>query len=120
MRISVKSPSPQPSTREAGRGGGVLGSLRAMLVRRHRQRIRRDRQSGVALLVTISALSLLIALVSQFTYGTTVDVSQAANARDELRAHYLARSAMELSRMLIKIQLKFVEPIMAQAQSMLA
>ena len=87
---------------------------------RHRQRIRRDRQSGVALLVTISALSLLIALVSQFSYGTTVDVSQAANARDELRAHYLARSAMELSRMLIKIQLKFVEPIMAQAQQMLA
>jgi hypothetical protein len=49
-----------------------------------------------------------------------VDGAQAANARDELRAHYLARSAMELSRMLIKIQLKFVEPIMAQAQQMLA
>ena len=48
-----------------------------------------------------------------------MDVAQAANARDELRAHYLARSAMELSRMLIKIQLKFVEPVMATAQSML-
>ena len=94
--------------------------IRAALVRRFRARRSRDRQSGVALLVTISALSLLIALVSQFTYGTTVDGAQAANARDELRAHYLARSAMELSRMLIKIQLKFVEPIMAQAQSMLA
>jgi general secretion pathway protein K len=96
------------------------GSLWATLVRRFRARRRRDRQSGVALLVTISALSLLIALVSQFSYGTTVDGAQAANARDELRAHYLARSAMELSRMLIKIQLKFVEPIMAQAQQMLA
>jgi general secretion pathway protein K len=92
----------------------------ATLARRHRARKQRDRQSGVALLVTISALSLLIALVAQFSYGTTVDVSQAANARDEIRAHYLARSAMELSRMLIKIQLKFVEPIMAQAQKMLA
>jgi type II secretory pathway component PulK len=90
-----------------------------LVVKRFRARGRRDRQSGVALLVTISALSLLIALVSQFTYGTTVDAAQAANARDELRAHYLARSAMELSRMLIKIQLKFVEPIMAQAQQML-
>jgi general secretion pathway protein K len=95
-------------------------SLRATFVRRLRARRGRDRQSGVALLVTISALSLLIALISQFTYGTTVDGAQAANARDELRAHYLARSAMELSRMLIKIQLKFVEPIMAQAQAMLA
>ncbi|HEX7501172.1 MAG TPA: hypothetical protein VF524_12840, partial [Polyangia bacterium] len=94
--------------------------IRAALVRRFRARRCRDRQSGVALLVTISALSLLIALVSQFSYGTTVDGAQAANARDELRAHYLARSAMELSRMLIKIQLKFVEPIMAQAQAMLA
>ncbi len=94
--------------------------MRAALVGRFRARRSRDRQSGVALLVTISALSLLIALVSQFSYGTTVDAAQAANARDELRAHYLARSAMELSRMLIKIQLKFVEPIMSQAQAMLA
>ena len=96
------------------------GFLRATLVRRFRARRGRDRQSGVAMLITISALSLLIALISQFSYGTTVDGAQAANARDELRAHYLARSAMELSRMLIKIQLKFVEPIMAQAQQMLA
>jgi general secretion pathway protein K len=101
------------STRTSGR-------LREALVRRFRARRARDKQSGVAMLVTISALSMLIALVAQFSYGTTVDGAQAANARDELRAHYLARSAMELSRMLIKIQLKFVEPIMAQAQSMLA
>lgn len=92
---------------------------RAALRRRFRLRRRRDSQSGVALLITISTLSLLIALVAQFSYGTTVDASQAANARDELRAHYLARSAMELSRMLIKIQLQFVEPVMAQAQKML-
>lgn len=90
------------------------------LLRRHRARKCRDRQSGVALLVTISALSLLIALVAQFSYGTTVDAAQAANARDEVRAHYLARSAMSLSRLLIKIQLKFVEPVMASAQKMLA
>jgi len=109
--------SPRPNLRQVPR---AHRSWLATLVSRHRSRKRRDRQSGVALLVTISALSLLIALVAQFSYGTTVDVSQAANARDELRAHYLARSAMELSRMLIKIQLKFVEPIMAQAQNMLA
>jgi len=96
------------------------GFVRATLAQRFRARRSRDRQSGVAMLVTISALSLLIALISQFSYGTTVDGAQAANARDELRAHYLARSAMELSRMLIKIQLKFVEPIMQTAQSMLA
>lgn len=97
----------------------LRASGRATLMRRFGVRRSRDRQSGVALLVTISALSMLIALVSQFTFGTTVDSAQAANARDELRAHYLARSAVELSRMLIKIQLKFVEPIMQTAQNML-
>ena len=93
---------------------------RAILLARFRARRERDRQSGVAFLITISSLSLLIALVSQFTYGTTVDAAQAANARDEVRAHYLARSALSLSRLLIKIQLKFVEPIMQTAQQMLA
>jgi general secretion pathway protein K len=90
------------------------------LVARFRARRERDRQSGVAFLITISSLSLLIALVAQFTYGTTVDAAQAVNARDEVRAHYLARSALSLSRLLIKIQLRFVEPIMQTAQQMLS
>jgi general secretion pathway protein K len=94
--------------------------LRGTLVARFHARRERDRQSGVAFLITIASLSLLIALVSQFTYGTTVDAAQAANARDEVRAHYLARSAVALSRLLIKIQLQFVEPIMQAAQKMLA
>jgi hypothetical protein len=94
--------------------------LRGTLAARFRARRERDRQSGVAFLITIASLSLLIALVSQFTYGTTVDSAQAANARDEVRAHYLARSAVSLSRLLIKIQLRFVEPIMQTAQKMLA
>lgn len=97
-----------------------MSKLLHVLRTRHRARHSRDRQSGVALLITISSLALLIALVSEFTYGTTVDGAQAANARDEVRAHYMARSAVSLSRLLIKIQLRFVEPIMAQAQKMLA
>jgi len=74
---------------------------------------------GVAMLVVITWLALMIALVGEFTFGTTVDAAEAANARDELRAHYMARSAVNLSRLLIKIQLKFVDPVMAQAQKML-
>jgi general secretion pathway protein K len=96
-----------------------LARIAHALVRRHRRRHRRDRQSGVALLITISTLALLIALVSEFTYQTSIYSAQAANARDEVRAHYLARSAVALSRLLIRIQQKFVDPIMAQAQQML-
>jgi hypothetical protein len=82
-----------------------------------RERPPRDR--GVALLVVITWLAMMIALVAQFTFGTTVEAAQAANARDELRAHYMARSGINLSRLLIKIQSKFVEPIMGQAQKMM-
>src|SRR5689334_3621161 len=91
-----------------------------ILRQRHRQRHQRDRQSGVALLITISTLAMLIALVSDFTYETSIYAAQAANARDEVRAHYLARSSVALSRMLIRIQQKFIEPIMQQAQKMLS
>ena len=80
---------------------------------------RRRRDRGVAMLVVLTWLALMIALVGEFTFGTTIDAAQAANARDELRAHYMARSAINLSRLLIKIQQKFVEPVMGQAQKML-
>jgi len=79
----------------------------------------RNRQRGVALLITLTWLALMIALVAEFTYGTSVDAAQAANARDELKAHYMARSAVNLGRLLIKIQQRFVEPVMTQARQML-
>jgi general secretion pathway protein K len=79
----------------------------------------RKKQAGVALLIVLTWIALMVAMVSEFTYGTSVDAAQAANARDELRAHYLARSSVNLSRLLIKIQQRFVEPVMGQAQQML-
>src|SRR4029453_17975693 len=86
---------------------------------RHQRRHLRDGESGVALLVSNSVLSLLIALVWEFTYTTSIYSAQAANARDEIRAHYLARSSIALSRLLIRIQQRFIDPIMAQAKQML-
>ncbi|HEY2903574.1 MAG TPA: hypothetical protein VGL59_23525 [Polyangia bacterium] len=80
----------------------------------------RNRQRGVALLITLTWIALMVALVGEFTYGTSVDTAQAANARDDLRAHYMARSAVNLSRLLIKIQARFVDPVMAQAQQMMS
>jgi general secretion pathway protein K len=98
----------------------------ARLARRWARRLRpngvpavRPRDRGVALLIVITWLAMMIALVSEFTFGTNVDAAQAANARDELRAHYMARSGINLSRLLIKIQQRFVEPVMSQAQKML-
>jgi type II secretory pathway component PulK len=97
-----------------------LARIRTILLARHRARHGRDRESGVAMLLSIAMLALLIALTSEFTYGTSIHAMQAANARDELRAHYLARSAVSISRLLIKIQSRFVAPVMKQAQQLLA
>jgi general secretion pathway protein K len=83
-------------------------------------RNKRNKQRGVALLLVLTWIALMVALVGQFTYGTNVDAAQAANARDELRAHYLAKSSVNLARMLIKIQKQFVDPIMGQAQKMIS
>jgi general secretion pathway protein K len=81
---------------------------------------KRGRDRGVAMLIVLTWLALMIALVGEFTYGTNVEAAQAANARDELRAHYLARSSVNLSRLLIKIQQDFIDPIMSTAQKMIA
>ena len=80
---------------------------------------RTNRQRGVAMLIVITWLALMISIIGEFTYGTTVDAAQAANARDELRAHYLARSSVNLARLLIKIQQQYIDPIMGQLQKML-
>ena len=80
---------------------------------------RTNRQRGVAMLIVITWLALMISVIGEFTYGTTVDAAQAANARDELRAHYLARSSVNLARLLIKIQQQYIDPIMGQLQKML-
>src|SRR4029078_4150869 len=90
------------------------------LLRRLRARYRpmRGRERGVAMLVVLTWLVRMISLFSEFTSGTTVDAAQAANARDELRAHYLARSSVNLARLLIKIQQRFVDPAMGQPRQM--
>jgi general secretion pathway protein K len=91
-----------------------LGWLRAK-----RARMPRRQQRGVAMLIVLTWLALMISVIGEFTYGTSVDAAQAANARDELRAHYLAVSSVNLSRLLIKIQQQFVDPVMGQVQKML-
>ena len=81
--------------------------------------MKRQPDRGVAMLIVLTWLALMISVVGEFTYGTSVDAAQAANARDELRAHYLAVSSVNLSRLLIKIQIQFVDPVMSQVQKML-
>ncbi len=64
----------------------------------------RPDQRGAALLVVMVAIAILTALTVDLAYGTRVRLQIAANGRDELRAAYLARSAVNLSRLVLGFQ----------------
>jgi general secretion pathway protein K len=68
-------------------------------------------QRGVALIMVTVVIAVLGAVLTEFSYNTRVDLEAAANGRDLLRAEYLARSAISLSRLLIKIQTSVFEPL---------
>ncbi len=59
---------------------------------------------GVALLMVITAIAILTAVAVEFSYRTRVEARLAANARDRLRAYYLARSAVNLARLVLHFQ----------------
>jgi general secretion pathway protein K len=79
--------------------------------RRLRQPVgpRRRRQAGIALIVVTVTLAVLGAVVGDFSFNARVDLEAAANSRDTLRAEYLARSGIQLSRLLIKVQQSVID-----------
>jgi len=58
----------------------------------------------VALIAVAAVLAVLTATTMQFRYQTNVDYASATNARDAMRAHYLARSVMNMSMLITKVQ----------------
>lgn len=62
------------------------------------------RSRGAALLLVVASIAVITALTLDLAYNTRVSVQLAANARDELRALYLARSAANLSRLVLHFQ----------------
>jgi general secretion pathway protein K len=61
-------------------------------------------ERGAALLVVMVAVAVLTALAVDLAYDTRVSLRIAANARDELRATYLAKSGVALSRLVLSFQ----------------
>jgi general secretion pathway protein K len=60
-----------------------------------------NRQRGVALLATMMAVALLTILIMDFTTSTSVAYRSAANQANQVRAYYLARSAVTVGLALI-------------------
>ncbi|MFH1132800.1 MAG: hypothetical protein V1754_15815, partial [Pseudomonadota bacterium] len=72
-------------------------------------KLRERKEEGVALIAVVIMLVVIGTTTNDFAFNSTVDYSSAANARDELRAHYLARSAVNLSQLLLKVQTDVID-----------
>ncbi|TMQ11838.1 MAG: hypothetical protein E6J90_33155 [Deltaproteobacteria bacterium] len=64
----------------------------------------RNRQRGVALMAVMISIAITLVIAGEFGTSTTGDLVAAANYRDQMRAHFLARSAVNLSELLIRVQ----------------
>jgi general secretion pathway protein K len=61
-------------------------------------------ERGIALVAVTTALTILGLVTQEFSTDATIDYEAAANARDDMRAHFLGRSGMNLARLVIKVQ----------------
>jgi general secretion pathway protein K len=61
-------------------------------------------QQGVALIAVMLALVGILIMTNDFGTKTNLDAIGAANSRDQMRAHFLARSALNLSELVIRLQ----------------
>jgi len=91
----------------------TLAAIKAFLLRERTlgrgpapspRRRRRNRQRGVAIVAVMIAIALTLVISDEFGTSTNVDLMAAANYRDQMRAHFLARSAANLSELVIRVQ----------------
>src|SRR5204863_9773327 len=59
---------------------------------------------GVALILVLTTLAILTAVGVDFSYSSRVSLKLAENLRDETRAEFMAKSAINLSRLLLHFQ----------------
>jgi general secretion pathway protein K len=67
-------------------------------------RARGQDERGMALLMVLVTIAMLAAVVVEFVYQTRIDVHMAANVRDRAKAYYMARSAVNFSRLILYFQ----------------
>jgi general secretion pathway protein K len=62
------------------------------------------RKRGVALILVLTTIAILTSIGVDFSYSSRVSLKLAENLRDETRAYYMARSAVNISRLLLHFQ----------------
>ncbi|HVP68979.1 MAG TPA: hypothetical protein VMT17_17135 [Anaeromyxobacteraceae bacterium] len=69
-------------------------------------RVRPSGERGAALVIVVLTVAVLAALAVDLAYNTRVSLQIATNARDELRATYMAKSAVNVARLVLHFQQK--------------
>lgn len=62
------------------------------------------KQRGIAILAVVTAIAIALMIVNEFATRTTIDMLQAKNTLDQTRGHFLARSAINLGELLLRMQ----------------
>ncbi len=70
---------------------------------------RTKEHGGVALVAVLVALLLISVVVTEFSTSTNIDYFAANNARDDMRAHFLSRSAVNLGELMIRVQTEVID-----------
>jgi general secretion pathway protein K len=76
-------------------------------------RARKKAERGVALILVLGSIAILAVMLTEFQDDTSSELAAALSERDALKAEYLARSSINLSRLLIA-----AEPTIRRAASM--
>jgi general secretion pathway protein K len=71
---------------------------------------RRNKERGIALIMVMGAIAVLTVMLAEFQDDTSTELASATADRDSVQAEYMARSAINLSRLLIA-----TEPTIRQA-----
>lgn len=65
---------------------------------------KRQRQRGIALVAVLIAIAITLVISNEFGTSTSTDLVAAANYRDQVVAHFLARSALNFGEIVIRLQ----------------
>lgn len=60
---------------------------------------------GVAMLLALVTIALLSSVVVEFAYSSRVNLAMASNERDRLKSYFLARSAVNISTLMLSFQI---------------
>ncbi len=64
----------------------------------------RKSERGIAMLLVLVGIAVLALVANEIRYNSVVELRLATNQRDELRAHYMAKSGIAMSRLMLRFQ----------------